>query len=249
MVNGAGTNTLGVPLLVNGNTGNLLLNLVTGGTVTNGVISGQSSQFSVSGVGVVVAPVGSASAATYAFAGDTSGSGLYRPGAATYAFTNGTNAFFRTSNGIGAEVVAAAAFCWAPSTSAATACDTGVSRGSAADVVDVGNGTAGDTTGQVKAAAYMSVGTKFTSNAGCSETTLVGGATSGKFTAVSTNCTVIITFGNTATDPNGWACYAYDLTTTADYNNPRTSSTTTTLTIVTGVIVSSDVIEFGCVGY
>lgn len=99
---------------------------------------------------------------------------------------------------------------------------------------------------------YISAGTKFTTNAGCGESagTTTGGATAGKFTtAGSTSCTSIVTFGNTATAPNGWACYAHDLTTTGDYNNPRTSSNGTTLTIVTGTIVASDVIEFGCVGY
>ena len=83
----------------------------------------------------------------------------------------------------------------------------------AAGVLQLG-GTAEGTTGVLKLAAIMSVGTTFTSNGGCSEGTLVGGATAGKFTTSgSTGCTVIITMGNSATAPNGWSCTAIDLTT------------------------------------
>lgn len=132
---------------------------------------------------------------------------------------------------------------------AAAGADTGLSR-SAADVTAIGNGNAADTSGRVKAAGYMSVGTTFTGNAGCSETTLTGGATAGKFTAVSTSCTIVITMGNSATAPNGWDCHTIDLTTLADVTNPhQTATTTTTATIVTGTIVSGDVIQFSCIGY
>lgn len=138
------------------------------------------------------------------------------------------------------------------STATSLAKDTSVCR-PAAGVVGIGSAAnANDTTGKVKASGYISAGTKFTTNGGCGETsgTTTGGGTAGKFTTSgSSSCTSIVTFGDSATAPNGWACFAHDLTTSADYNNPRTSSTTTTLTIVTGTIVSGDVIEFGCVGY
>lgn len=154
-----------------------------------------------------------------------------------------------TSNGI-ITMVATSPLQWVASgTSVTGTVDTGVSR-SAADVLAVGNGTNADTSGRVKAAGYMSVGTTFTGNAGCSETTLTGGATAGKFTAVSTSCTIVITMGNSATAPNGWDCDAHDLTTLADVTNPhQTATTTTTVTIVTGTIVSGDVISFSCIGY
>lgn len=140
------------------------------------------------------------------------------------------------------------AYCFTSGASAKAGSDTCISRDSAG-VMEVGS-TAADTTGKLKAAAFISVGTKFTTNAGCSEVTTVGGATAGKITTVgSTGCTTIVTMGNSATAPNGWACYAHDLTTSADYNNPHVSSTATTATIVTGTIVSGDVIEFGCIGY
>lgn len=105
--------------------------------------------------------------------------------------------------------------------------------------------------GGLQAGYWKSTGTKYTQDTGCGTiATSSGGATAGKFTTVgSTSCTTVITFGNSATATNGWACFAHDLTTSADFINPHTSSSTTTLTIVTGTIVSGDVIEFGCIGY
>jgi hypothetical protein len=128
--------------------------------------------------------------------------------------------------------------------------DTGLSR-TAADVLAIGNGTAGDTTAQVKSAAYMSVGTVATTNAGCGEGALTGGATAGKMTtAGQTSCTDIITMGNSATAPNGWQCSFTDLTTAASAANPhQTASNATTVTWVSGTIVAGDVISFACIGY
>ena len=118
-------------------------------------------------------------------------------------------------------------------------------------MIDFGNGTASNTTAKLKAAGFMSVGTKFTSSGGCTEGTLVGGATAGKFTTSgSTSCSTVITMGDSATAPNGWDCHALDLTTAADVTNPhQTSSTTTTATLATGTIVANDVIQFSCIGY
>jgi hypothetical protein len=130
--------------------------------------------------------------------------------------------------------------------------DTAFSR-LAAGVIAIGNCTAADTSGKLQAAAYMSAGTKFTTNAGCGESagTNVGGATAGKITTVgSTSCTTIITMGNSASAPNGWDCSVTDLTTAADAHNPRISaSNATTATIITGTIVAADVLSFSCIGY
>lgn len=126
--------------------------------------------------------------------------------------------------------------------------DTTLSRG-LANHVQAGS-TTNNSNGGMDAAGFFSKGTTFTGNAGCSETTLVGGATAGKFTAVSTSCTIIITMGNSMTAPTGWDCNIQDLTTAADAHNPRESaSTTTTVTFITGTIVSSDVLSFSCIGY
>lgn len=141
--------------------------------------------------------------------------------------------------------------CFASGDPSVTACDVGISRigpGQGA----FGNGTAADTSGKLRLAGIVSVGTKFTTNAGCGESagTIAGGATAGKITtAGSTSCTTIVTLGNSATSFNGWACTAHDLTTAADYNNPRVTSSTTQATIVTGTIVAGDVLELSCIGY
>lgn len=138
------------------------------------------------------------------------------------------------------------AYTWG-STTSGTAQDTGISRDAAA-VVDIGSGAAGDTTGKVKAAGYMSVGTKFTTDTGCGTvTTLVGGATAGSFVANTTGaCTVVITMGNSATAPNGWICSPSDRTTG---NLFRQSASSTTTCTVTGTAVSGDVISFAAIGY
>jgi len=129
---------------------------------------------------------------------------------------------------------------------AGAAGDTGISRG-AAGIVDVGNGTNANTTGILKAAAYMSLGTKYTAT-GCSNGTTVGGATSGQFASGTTGtCTVVVTMGNTATAPNGWSCWANNLTTTTDLW-AETATTTTTATIA-GTSVTGDTINFGCMAY
>lgn len=181
----------------------------------------------------------------------TSGIGEIWFGDAIGQFTFGANGGDATRFGLngGISVPAAKAFSFT-SANINDNSDTGLSR-DAATVIDVGNGTPGDTSGKLKAAAYISVGTKFTTNNGCGETTnLVGGASAGTIhTSGSTSCTTVVTMGNTATAPNGWACFAHDLTTSADYNNPHVSSSATTATILSGTIVSGDIIEFGCVGY
>jgi hypothetical protein len=129
------------------------------------------------------------------------------------------------------------------------ATDTGLSRG-AADVVDCGNGTAADTSCQFKAAGVISVGTKFTTNNGCTDGANAGGATAGYFVVGSTSCTEIVTMGNSATAPNGWSCTVVDITTLGDVTNPhQTTSSTTTATFVTGTVVSGDKIQFSCIGY
>lgn len=124
--------------------------------------------------------------------------------------------------------------------------DTGISRDAAA-VVDIGNGTAASTVGGVKAAGYISAGTKFTAS-GCTNSATVGGASAGTYTSGTTGtCTVTITMGNSLTAPNGWDCSASDRTTAADVQ--RTSASTTTTATISGTTASGDVISFSCEGY
>lgn len=93
----------------------------------------------------------------------------------------------------------------------------------------------------------MSIGTKFTAS-GCSNSSTVGGPSAGKYSSGTTGtCTVTVTIGGGYAAPNGWACVAKDLTTTADQQN-QTATTTTSVTI-SGTTVSGDNIVFSCTGY
>lgn len=248
-----GSTTIGPDSAICDSSGNLVLsgNVTMNNATPSITVTAPSTDLTIttSGAGVVV-PAGTATAPGLKFSGDLAGAGLYRSGSVNYSFTNGTTPFasfitggmFRTANGgsYGMSSTSSSTggydICWHRSAPGVAQFDT--------------DGACSNGQAKLKAAGYISTGTTFTGNAGCSETTLVGGATAGKFTAVSTSCTVVLTLGNTATAPTGWSCWAHDLTTAADYNNPRISaSTATTVTIITGTIVSSDVIEFGCVGY
>lgn len=195
-------------------------------------------------------PDGSSTQASLGFGSEAAGFGWYKDAVSSWCLTNVTNCFMRLKNGAGVELNTAEAFSWSSGANATLASDTCMDRIAAGVIRADTNSACNDGFGKLKSAGYMVIGTTFTGNAGCSETTLTGGATAGKFTAVSTSCTIVITMGNSASAPNGWSCTAIDLTTLADVVNPhQTATTVTTATIVTGTIVSGDVIQFSCVGY
>lgn len=103
--------------------------------------------------------------------------------------------------------------------------------------------------GQLQVGALVNKGTKFTLS-GCSATTTVGGAATGQFASGTTGtCTAVITIAGATgeTAPNGWSCWANDLTTPADVIH-QTASNATTATL-SGTTISGDTINFGCVGY
>ena len=206
------------------------------GTSTNGVTYSN----------VFLSPDGAVGTPAYGFTNETN-SGWYRAGAGDLRLSIGATdrAQFTGSQ---VTVLSGTSFAWG--SSGITSPDLGVSR-SAAGVLACGTATPGNTTCRIKAAGYMSVGTTFTSNAGCGDTTLVGGATAGKYTSVTAgSCTTVITMGNAATAPNGWNCTATDLTTAADNGNIRqTATTTTTASLNEGTVVANDVIQFSCIGY
>jgi hypothetical protein len=187
-------------------------------------------------------------------------------GTPTYSFTNGTNSgiYARSNGSVSIAQSGALVASWegnslvfsGGSTSNGPAfgatnvndADTFINR-SAPGVLQFG-AAVHTSTAKLKASAYMSVGTKFTTNNGCTDSATAGGATAGTFTVGSTSCTEIITMGDTATSPNGWSCTVVDITTLADVTNPhQTTSSTTTATIVTGTVVSGDKIQFSCIGY
>src|ERR1700691_4138265 len=138
------------------------------------------------------------------------------------------------------QLTNAATLSWAPNAAFNSNSDTALSRASAA-VVQVGNGTLNNTSGKLQAAGYMSVGTTFTSSGGLGDITLVGGATAGKFTTVTvTSGSTVITMGNTATAPTGWACSGFDIPPPADtVLVAPTSATTVTITVT--AITAGDV--------
>jgi hypothetical protein len=95
---------------------------------------------------------------------------------------------------------------------------------------------------------YQTAGTKFTAT-GCSNSTTVGGASSGKFTSGTTGtCTVVITLNGAtgATANNGWSCFVNNQTTA---NLMRQTASSTTTATISGTTVSGDVISFGCIAY
>lgn len=207
--------------------------------------------FQPNGTGSVIFPNGTATNPGWAFAAATQ-FGFYSASATNIAIGTGSSAHdshnFTTAGLV--RILSGGAFCLSSSaTDATTACDTGISR-SAAGVMAVGNGTSGDTSGKIKAAALISVGTKFSTNAGCSEASLVGGATVGQFVLGANSCSVVVTMGNSATAPNGWACSLQDFTTAANVGIRETATNATTATLTfTGVPQVSDVIVFACTGY
>lgn len=218
------------------------------GTRTNGVTMTNG----------ILGPDGAAATPTYGFT--NSANGMWQSGGALIFTQPSSNTMFFQVNGTTTTHVLTATSFDMGSTSIArfanaagpqgATFDVGTSR-SAAGVLAVGNATAGDTTGKMKAAGYLSGGTAFATNAGCGEAAPSDGATAGRIvTAGSTSCTTIVTMGNSATAPHGWSCQVQDITTAADRNNPTYTSNATTVTIVTGTIVSGDTLLLGpCEGY
>jgi hypothetical protein len=144
-------------------------------------------------------------------------------------------------------------FCSSSGCGASATLDTAIGR-DAAGIIGVTQGTQGTTAANyraLKASAYYSAGTTFTTNTGCgTNTSLTGGATAGTFALGSDGpCTVVITMGNSATAPNGWACLASDRTTLSALVDQSASSTTTASLNVPVASLSGDVISFACIGY
>lgn len=136
---------------------------------------------------------------------------------------------------------------WSSTTAWNGAADTAVSRQSA-HTIAFGTGSAGDSNAQTKAAGYISVGTKFTSSGGCTETLLAGGATVGVFHAQTVgSCSTIVTMGSSSVAPTGWLCTVFNSSTPA--NVWRQSGFSTTSATFTGTAAANDQINFACLGF
>lgn len=96
----------------------------------------------------------------------------------------------------------------------------------------------------------ISTGTKFTtSGGGCTVTATTGGATAGTFTTSTTGpCTTTITMNGATglTAPNGWSCFASDITSGIAGAQTASTATTATLKITT---TTGDTVNFGCNGF
>lgn len=145
--------------------------------------------------------------------------------------------------------LASGVYGWTAQTANNGAIDTGISRG-AATVVDIGNGTQGNTLASVATAAFISESTKFTTS-GCSISSTTGGATAGKFTLGANTCTAIITMAGASGRgaPNGWSCWANDETSPLIMIGTSSSSATTASLNIPSTAGATDVIDFGCLGY
>src|SRR5208283_4595673 len=104
-------------------------------------------------------------------------------------------------------------------------------------------------TGVESASAHLIVGSTFSSNSGCSESSLIGGASAGKFTVgTSSACAIVLTMGNGASAAHGWSCWANDETHVPTVAIRETGSSTTSVSLLM-TVTGRDVIDFGCVGY
>lgn len=93
-------------------------------------------------------------------------------------------------------------------------------------------------------------GTKFTIS-GCSAGTTVGGATAGQFASgTSGACPVVITMNGATglTAPNGWSCFAADITAGHLVDFTQTASSQTTCT-VSATTTSGDTVVFHAIAY
>lgn len=216
---------------------------------TSGTTTSCDTSLVDSGSGGLTFANGTAIVPTIIFA-NSSAYGFYSPsagniGLATGSVSHDSEVFTNTG---ATKVISGGLFGWTTSATDATgSVDTSISR-SAADVLAVGN-TSGtpDTSGKVKAAGYMSVGTTFTSGGGCTESTLVGGATAGKFASGTTgSCATTITMGNSASAPNGWICNVADISTAIAGVTSASTQTTATISVTT---TSGNTVAFSCMGY
>jgi hypothetical protein len=191
----------------------------------------------------LLGPAGATATPSYAFTGDAT-SGIWQRASGKLDFSANSGVDFEMTTATTGFLYGAASATYAWTSNAiSNGLDTGLSR-TAGAVIAAGNGSQGDTSGKFKAAGYMSVGTTFTSNGGCTESALTGGATAGSFTVgQNTACTIVITMGNSATAPHGWTCTAYDETGVPAVAIRQTGHAATSCSLLM-TVATNDVIVF-----
>lgn len=223
-----------------GNAGQIILVGSTSGSssITAPAVAGtNTNQLAISNV--INIPRGTLSAAAITFGTDTN-QGIYSPAGGTTCLTSGGASLFCAGSNQ-AQVIGSQGLRFEVNSNAFMVDTT------TTGLVTLGK-TAGTSTGSFKVSGYQSGGTTFTTNAGCSETSLTGGASVGSVASGTTGtCTFIVTMGDTDTAAHGWKCTADDETTPADLIHQSGHSTKTAT--LTGTTVSGDVISFACFGY
>jgi hypothetical protein len=166
---------------------------------------------------------------------------------------NGANDYIETLSGTSVlryqlsqlTVRAGVPLCWGSSSVASQ--DVGISR-DGAGVFDLGACSQGDTSGKLQVAGVISKGTTFTAS-GCTNSTLVGGATAGSFkVGQNTACSITITMGSSSTAPNGWTCSASDETGVPAVAIRQSGHSTTSCTL-SMTVATNDVIVFKAEGW
>jgi len=217
LANCTGTDTSPTCLMINGPAATgIPFSVVTGGTVTNGVISGQTQVWGVTGAGVVTqassltlsagtitVPAGAAGSASYTFAGDTAGAGIFRAGTTIYGLGGASNEFMRFGP-LGVRGTSAAAYGMTSSgTSSSGNYDTCWDRQGAGVARFDANSGCNDGLGKVQAQAYTStvncaaIGTAANpSVASCTS------ATAGSFSCATNASTGTCTVNTTAVTAN-----------------------------------------------
>lgn len=128
--------------------------------------------------------------------------------------------------------------------------DGNISRLAAASLA-VGNGTTGNTTGKITAAAFVSGGAAagLTGTGACATiSTQTGGSMAGRATCTGTTgaSTFTITPGTTA--PNGWVCNVQDQTTRANLLQ-QTATVAASCTLTATSVTQNDVVVFTAIAF
>jgi hypothetical protein len=177
----------------------------------------------------------------YAIAMSTQGGAIYNPFSITQTASNTTQFTFGASGNANTYLTGVSGGdirLLAPSGQTLWICDT------CNEIVQFGN--AGYTTNFKS--GIESAGTKFTTDGGCSETSLVGGTQSGALNSgTSGTCTFVVTMGGGVNATHAWSCWANDITTPADAIRQRTVGSASVT--FSGTTVSGDLINFGCLAY
>lgn len=105
------------------------------------------------------------------------------------------------------------------------------------------------TSSVVQATGFSTGGTTFSVSSCGTTSSVVGGATAGRFNVGSSCQNPVITMGNSASAPNGWTCRIDDLSSTSTTGVQSASTVTTAAFHFSGTPASGNTASFGCIAY